>query len=107
MADTAENFSSDASAAAVVDDDAVNFGFQRPEMYKANLSGTVDPYDRHVFLCYKTHEVWPPRVEASDSDPLPKLLSEALKARKNDISVKVSFHDPSIYTRIELMQSIH
>ncbi|XP_059638532.1 uncharacterized protein LOC132280795 [Cornus florida] len=85
MAEAAENFSTDS---AVVDDD-VKFGFKRPEMYKANLAGTIDPpYDRHVFLCYGSYESWPSRVEASDSDLLPKLLSEALKARKNDISVK-------------------
>lgn len=82
----AENFS---SVAAVSDDDAVKFGFERPEMYKQNISGTVDPYDRHVFLCYQSHEDWPPRVEASESDPLPKLLAGALKARKDDINVKV------------------
>ncbi|XP_061343843.1 altered inheritance of mitochondria protein 32-like [Gastrolobium bilobum] len=68
-------------------DDATN-GFTRPEMYTENLSGTVDAYDRHVFLCYKSHESWPPRVEASDADPLPKLVAATWKARKNDIAVK-------------------
>ncbi|KAK4282331.1 hypothetical protein QN277_013722 [Acacia crassicarpa] len=63
-------------------------GFSRPEMYKENLAGTVDAYDRHVFVCYKKHEVWPPRVEASESDPLPKLLATTVKSRKNDMTIK-------------------
>jgi (2Fe-2S) ferredoxin len=84
MADNSENLSSE----EVVVSDDVKFGFQRPEMFTKSLSGSVDPYDRHVFLCYKTRESWPPRVEDSDSDLLPKLLSGALKARKSDISVK-------------------
>ncbi|CAL5370506.1 unnamed protein product [Camellia sinensis] len=88
MAGAVENFSSDAAATASAYDDDIKFGFQRPEMYQNNLTGTVDPYDRHVFLCYKNHDSWPPRVEDSDSDPLPKLLSGALKARKNDLNVK-------------------
>ncbi|KAL6497556.1 hypothetical protein OROHE_027185 [Orobanche hederae] len=72
-------------------EDSAKYGFDRGEMYKSNLAGTVDPYDRHVFLCYKSHESWPSRVEDSDSDPLPKLLASALQARKNDISVKTRF----------------
>ncbi|PSR87556.1 Altered inheritance of mitochondria protein [Actinidia chinensis var. chinensis] len=85
MAGAAENSSSVVAAA----DDEVEFGFERPEMYKGKLAGTVDPpYDRHVFLCYKSYDCWPSRVEESDSDSLPKLLSGALKARKNDIKVK-------------------
>ncbi|KAL9323266.1 hypothetical protein ACSQ67_008123 [Phaseolus vulgaris] len=79
-------FSVMASPVAVADD-AKN-GFSRPEMYKENLAGTVDAYDRHVFLCYKNHAVWPPRIEASDADPLPKRLAGVWKARKNDIAVK-------------------
>ncbi|XAR51912.1 hypothetical protein NMG60_11006708 [Bertholletia excelsa] len=81
MAEVVEAFSSDAA-------DDVKFGFQRPEMYQTNLAGTVDPYDRHLFLCYKTYESWPSRVEDSESDTLPKVLSAVLKARKKDINVK-------------------
>ncbi|KAL0431627.1 UNVERIFIED_CONTAM: Altered inheritance of mitochondria protein 32 [Sesamum radiatum] len=69
-------------------EDNAKYGFERAEMYESNLAGTVDPYERHVFLCYNSHELWPSRVEDSDSDPLPKLLASALKARKNDISLK-------------------
>ncbi|KAF6156565.1 hypothetical protein GIB67_000030 [Kingdonia uniflora] len=39
-------------------------------------------YDRHVFLCYKNPQVWPPHVEAAKFDRLPRLLSAALLARK-------------------------
>lgn len=70
-------------------DDNVKLGFQRPEMYSEKLSGTAIAYDRHVILCYKSHELWPSRVESSDLHPLPKLLAGALKARKSDIPVKV------------------
>ncbi|XP_044501021.1 altered inheritance of mitochondria protein 32 [Mangifera indica] len=69
-------------------EDDAKFGFSRGEMYKANLAGTVDSYDRHVFLSYKGPDSWLPRVEESEVDPLPKLLSSAIKARKNDITVK-------------------
>lgn len=67
------------------------FGFRRPEMYRSSLSSTVDAYDRHVFVCFKGPDAWAPRVEDSDTAVLPKLLSYAVKARKNDIDVKVRF----------------
>lgn len=69
-------------------DDNVKFGFLRQEMHTEKLAGTAISYDRHVILCYKTHEAWPSRVESSDNHPFPKLLAAALKARKNDIPVK-------------------
>lgn len=59
-------------------------------MYRSNLAGTVAAYERHVFLCYRSPEVWPSRVEDSDADLLPKLLSSAIKAHKNEISFRVS-----------------
>ncbi|KAF5746894.1 hypothetical protein HS088_TW06G01070 [Tripterygium wilfordii] len=59
-------------------------------MYSSDLAGTVAMYDRHVFLCYKGPKDWPKRVEASDADPLPKLFASALKARKDDITVKTN-----------------
>lgn len=86
MAGESESFT---EATAVSDD--VKFGFQRPDMYQSNLAGTVEPpFDRHVFLTYQSHKAWPSRVEDSDSDLLPKLLSAAIKARRNDIKIKVS-----------------
>ncbi|XWS30404.1 hypothetical protein CRYUN_Cryun24cG0114500 [Craigia yunnanensis] len=66
-------------------EDAAKFGFTREEMYSNNLAGTVNPYDRHLFLRHKSYTDWASRVE---EDHLPKLLSSALKSRKNDIPVK-------------------
>lgn len=91
MAGTPENFSTDATADAGNANEDVKFGFQRSEMYQSKLAGTATSYDRHLFLCYKSHETWPARLEASDSDLLPKSFSAALKARKDDIKIKVRF----------------
>ncbi|KAE8718209.1 hypothetical protein F3Y22_tig00110017pilonHSYRG00159 [Hibiscus syriacus] len=66
-------------------EDAASFGFTRDEMYTVNLAGTVNPYDRHLFLRHKSYTDWASRVE---EDGLPNLLSSALKSRKNDIPVK-------------------
>ncbi|XP_057474344.1 uncharacterized protein LOC130762622 [Actinidia eriantha] len=65
--------------------DAAEFGFFRPEFRQGQLVGTVEHYDRHVFLCYKNPQVWPPRIEAAEFDRLPRLLSAALAARKGDM----------------------
>ncbi|CAN6464426.1 unnamed protein product [Victoria cruziana] len=64
------------------------FGFYRPDMYKGSLVGTVDMYERHVFLCYKTAESWPPRIEASEFDRLPRTFAAALKARSGSMPRK-------------------
>ncbi|KAJ0965306.1 hypothetical protein J5N97_026444 [Dioscorea zingiberensis] len=58
-----------------------DFGFQRPDFGRDPLVGTVQEYDRHVFLCYKAPYVWPSHVEAPESDRLPRLLSAALATR--------------------------
>ena len=71
------------------DTSSTDTGFTRPEMYTEKLAGTVDTYDRHVFLYYKNPLSWPPRVEASDDHPLPKLVADTFKARKNDLALKV------------------
>ncbi|KEH24782.1 hypothetical protein MtrunA17_Chr6g0449421 [Medicago truncatula] len=52
-------------------------------MYKQNLAGTVESYDRHVFLCYKNHQTWPPCVEASDDHPLPKSVATATSSSRS------------------------
>ncbi|XP_050223966.1 altered inheritance of mitochondria protein 32 [Mercurialis annua] len=94
MADSTDNtntvVSSDNDVSTVVSaaEEDAKFGFTRPEMYQLNLSGTVNQYDRHVFLCFNKADAWLPRVEESQTDPLPKLLSSAVKARKDDITVK-------------------
>lgn len=62
--------------------DTAKYGFDRPEMFSSSLANTVHPYERHVFLCYKTYDSWPSRVEYSDADPLPKLLNSAINDRK-------------------------
>ncbi|KAG5038106.1 hypothetical protein JHK86_018946 [Glycine max] len=68
--------------------DDAKHGFSWPEMYKENLAGTLEAYDRHVFLCYKSHLAWPPRLEAFDADALPLRVATVWRARKNDITVK-------------------
>ncbi|KAG7606234.1 putative thioredoxin-like ferredoxin, Thioredoxin-like superfamily [Arabidopsis thaliana] len=49
------------------------------------LAGTVQFYERHVFLCYKKPSVWPARIEASEFDRLPRLLSSVILARKSSM----------------------
>nr|CAB3450935.1 unnamed protein product [Digitaria exilis] len=73
-----------AATTAVPDPDA-EFGFQRAELGKEKLVGTVGFHERHVFLCYKGPEVWPSHLEAADSDRLPRLLAAAIKARKSNL----------------------
>ncbi|KAK6934623.1 Thioredoxin-like ferredoxin [Dillenia turbinata] len=63
----------------------VEFGFLRSEFRQNLLVGTVDKYDRHVFLCYKNPTVWPPHIEAAEFDRLPRLLSAAMNARKPEM----------------------
>ncbi|XP_024960365.1 uncharacterized protein LOC112500974 [Cynara cardunculus var. scolymus] len=62
-----------------------DFGFSRSEFRQSLLVGTVKYYERHVFLCYKKPQVWPPRIEAAEFDRLPRLLSAALTSRKGDM----------------------
>lgn len=69
----------------------VEFGFLRQEFRQNPLVGTVQIYDRHVFLCYKNPQVWPTHVEAAEFDRLPRLLSAALMARKGEMKKKVVF----------------
>ncbi|KAL6536617.1 hypothetical protein OROMI_026198 [Orobanche minor] len=61
------------------------YGFSRPDFRQGPLVGTVEMYERHVFLCYKNPQLWPPRIEAAEFDRLPRLLSAALAARKSDM----------------------
>ncbi|XP_068642973.1 uncharacterized protein [Aristolochia californica] len=65
------------------------FGFSRPEFGQEALAGTVQMYERHVFLCYKNPQVWPPHVEAAEFDRLPRLLSAAVLARKGEMKRKI------------------
>ncbi|XP_057954136.1 uncharacterized protein LOC131148456 [Malania oleifera] len=71
-----------------------NLSFQRSEIYKSSLADTVNPpYDRYVFLCFKSPNFWPSCVKEFDSDSdydlLPKLFSSTIMSRKNNINVKI------------------
>lgn len=101
MATEAENLSAVAPSANTNDDS--KYGFEREEMYKTALKGTVDAYDRHVFLAYKGPEAWPAKVESSKEDTLPKLFASAMKARKNDITVKVCLLLKRWWLRLRLL----
>ncbi|KAH1203583.1 Transcription factor BPE [Glycine max] len=90
------------AASAALDD--AKHGFSRSKMYKENLAGTLDAYDRHVFLCYKSHLSWPPRLEASDVDPLPMRVTTVWRARKNDITVKA--RRKKISERMKILQDL-
>ncbi|KAJ3678536.1 hypothetical protein LUZ60_002339 [Juncus effusus] len=61
-------------------------GFQRPEFGREKLVGTVQPYERHVFLRYGSPDTWHADVEAHEG--LPRSLSMAIKARKTEIEKK-------------------
>jgi len=74
------------SADAAADPD---FGFSRPDFRQSPLAGTVEFYQRHVFLCYKNPRVWPPRIEAAEFDRLPRLLHAAVVARKPHMKKEV------------------
>ena len=60
------------------------FGFSRLDFRTSQLAGSVEFYQRHVFLCHKNPKVWPPRIEASEFDRVPRLLSAAVMAKKAD-----------------------
>ncbi|KAJ4960553.1 hypothetical protein NE237_020463 [Protea cynaroides] len=75
----------------VAETDDMKYGFQRSEMYTCTLTGTVDPYDRHMFLCYKNAESWPARIEDAGFDRLPRLLASTLKARRKDFHEQIRF----------------
>ena len=65
------------------------FGFSRLDFRTSRLAGSVEFYQRHVFLCYKNPKVWPPRIEASEFDRVPRLLSAAVMAKKADMNKEV------------------
>ncbi|KAL0904688.1 hypothetical protein M5K25_026822 [Dendrobium thyrsiflorum] len=79
---------SSASEAIGEGESVKEFGFEREEFGRDSLVGTVQLYDRHVFLRHKSPEFWLPNVESAKSDRLPQLLAAALKARKGDMKKK-------------------
>ncbi|KAI5056875.1 hypothetical protein GOP47_0028693 [Adiantum capillus-veneris] len=67
---------------------AADNGFERADMYKDALAGTVHHYEKHVFLCYKDPQSWPSHLETSQDDDFPRLFAASLKARKSDTPKK-------------------
>ncbi|KAG8470425.1 hypothetical protein KFE25_008846 [Diacronema lutheri] len=66
----------------------VAFGFARSEFGVEDLPGTCTPHDKHVFvLVAEAPSAWPAKWE--ESSGLPSALSNALKARKAEIRLKV------------------
>ncbi|CAL9248378.1 unnamed protein product [Arabidopsis halleri] len=79
----AEEVAENVNAVPVSEDEL--YGFKRSEMYSGILAGSVGPYGRHVFLCYKSHETWLPRVE---TEGLPQRFAKSFKDRKADFGVE-------------------
>jgi|UniRef100_A0A2N9HYH5 hypothetical protein len=82
------SFQNEGLLSSASDHDA-EFGFTRPDFRTSQLAGSVEFYQRHVFLCYKNPQVWPPRIEASEFDRVPRLLSAAVMAKKADMNKEV------------------
>ncbi|RWW70305.1 hypothetical protein BHE74_00022017 [Ensete ventricosum] len=87
---TNEPVSGAGSAPEAAAGEDAEYGFQRRGFGKGPLVGTVHQYDRHLFLCYKSPEVWPPNVEGSESDLLPRCLAGEIKTWQSSIDKKVS-----------------
>ncbi|KAF3946563.1 hypothetical protein CMV_027182 [Castanea mollissima] len=83
---TFTNPSSSSSPITVSDPLDAEFGFSRPDFRTSQLAGSVEFYQRHVFLCYKNPKVWPSKIEASEFDQVPRLLFAAVMARKADMN---------------------
>uniref|UniRef100_A0A7N0ZY87 Sucrase/ferredoxin-like family protein n=1 Tax=Kalanchoe fedtschenkoi TaxID=63787 RepID=A0A7N0ZY87_KALFE len=58
------------------------FGFTRPGFGQGLLAGSVDFYERHVFLRYKTPSLWPSNIGGEEIDELPRLLDAAVRTNK-------------------------
>nr|POF22849.1 oligopeptide transporter 5 [Quercus suber] len=71
------------------------FGLSRLDFRTSQLAGSVEFYQRHVFLCHKNPKVWPPRIEASEFDRVPRLLSAAVMAKKADMNKELSISSVS------------
>jgi hypothetical protein len=91
----------DVGIAAGTPDPDMEFGFQRPELGKEKLAGTVHFHERHVILCYKGPEAWASHVEAALPDRLPGLLAAAIKANLNK-PVSTDLFAPTIASHFPL-----
>ncbi|GFQ08784.1 altered inheritance of mitochondria protein 32 [Phtheirospermum japonicum] len=70
---------------------------------RCSRAASPGPLTRTIATCSSAtspHESWPSRVEDSDSDPLPKLLASALKARKK----RYQRQDMFGYTRLTICE---
>ncbi|KAL0742221.1 hypothetical protein Bca4012_083734 [Brassica carinata] len=85
MGEAVENI----STAPVSEEDEL-YGFKRQEMYSGTLAGSVAPYGRHVFLCYRSHETWLPRVESDDSKSPPSHGHQWLDSLPITLAIEVS-----------------
>ncbi|KAL4618559.1 hypothetical protein ACB092_06G019600 [Castanea dentata] len=83
---TLTNPTSSSSPITALDPLDAEFGFSRLDFRTSQLAGSVEFYQRHVFLCYKNPQVWPSKIEASEFDQVPRLLSVAIMARKADMN---------------------
>lgn len=69
----------------------MKYGFKKAEMGKETLVGTVAGFDRHLFSCYKSPDVWPSHLESTEFDRLPGHGIASLKDSKDDINKWVFF----------------
>ncbi|XP_051141461.1 altered inheritance of mitochondria protein 32-like isoform X2 [Andrographis paniculata] len=60
------------------EDEVILYSFERAEMYKFELAGTVIPYPRHFFLCHWTGS-WPAQLDEESACQLPKLFTREHK----------------------------
>ncbi|CAI9784788.1 unnamed protein product [Fraxinus pennsylvanica] len=88
------------SFSIVTVDESTKYGFEWPEMHQSNRTSTVDPYHSHLFPYYKSHELWPSRLENSDSNQLPKLLSSALHSPDASFNSEIPVLMPQATTRM-------
>lgn len=65
------------------------FGFTRPGFRNSQLTGSVDFYERHVFLRYKNPSLWPSNLQGEEMDELPRLFHSVFSAYKPLINPKV------------------
>lgn len=93
-------------AAAEEEDVDATHGFTRPEMIKKKpLVGSVDLYERHVFLRHNQPETWPSKVEAPGYDPLPSKFANVMRGKRNELPKKVCRYNRSCVYQVVLMDA--
>ncbi|CAM8941182.1 unnamed protein product [Rhodiola kirilowii] len=61
------------------------FGFTRPGFGQSLLAGSVDFYERHIFLRYKNPNFWPSNFGGEEIDEFPRLLNAAVSLNKANL----------------------